>query len=208
MSDTQPPARDALLGILAERSFQYDESAPFKLASGRQSDIYVDCKPTTMFAESMELVGETVFARVPEEAQAIGGLTMGADPIASAVVLVAKLKHGRRINAFVVRKEAKKHGLRRVIEGCADAGTRVVVVDDVVTTGGSTIDAIRRCREANLDVVAVIVLVDREEGGLDEIRREAGTGVPVSAIFTRTDLQRYASEHGLIHPAGPRAASG
>src|SRR4029077_6152863 len=118
------------------------------LASGRQSDVYIECKPTTMLADAKPLVGELVLERIPHDTQAIGGLTFGADPIADAVSLVAKLKHDRSIDTFMVRKEAKKHGLRKIIEGCATPGTRVAVVDDVVTTGGSTIEAIQRCREA------------------------------------------------------------
>jgi len=200
--------RDALLSMLTRRSFRYDAAAPFRLASGRQSDVYIDCKPTTMFAEAKPLVGELVLAQTPPDIQAIGGLTMGADPIASAVSLIAQVKYGRTIDEFVVRKEPKAHGLRKTIEGCVKPGMRVAIVDDVVTTGGSTIEAIRQCRVSGLEIMAVVVLVDREEGGIDNIRDEVGSDVPVRAIFTRTELQRHASAHGYVDPSGSRAASG
>jgi len=94
------------------------------------------------------------------------------------------------VNAFSVRKQPKDHGTRKWVEGCVAAGTKVVVIDDVVTTGGSTVKAIRRCREEGLEIVGVVVLVDREEeNGMAAVRREAGDDVPVDAVFTRSDLE-------------------
>jgi orotate phosphoribosyltransferase len=183
--------RTRLLDLLIAHSYRYDPSAPFRLASGRQSAFYVDCRATTMRGEAMDLVGGLVAEQLPADVQAVGGLTMGADPIAVAVASHAT-RRGRPLDAFSVRKEPKGHGLRRFIEGGVEPGARVAVVDDVVTTGGSTIDAIRRCREEGLEIRAVVVLVDRqEEGGLDAVRREAGPGVPVVAIFTRDELQAH-----------------
>src|SRR5207244_521547 len=115
--------------------------------------------------------------------------TMGADPIAQATAAYCT-RLGRALNAFSVRKEAKKHGLRKWIEGPAAPGATVAVVDDVVTTGGSTIEALQKCRQEGLAVAAVVVLVDRqEESGLDNITRAAGPGVPVMAIFTLAELR-------------------
>jgi orotate phosphoribosyltransferase len=114
---------------------------------------------------------------------------MGADPIALATAAWCA-RHGRALNAFSVRKEPKTHGTRQWVEGCAGPGMAVAVVDDVATTGGSTIDAIKRCREEGLVVVAAVVLVDRqEENGLENIRRAAGPDTPVSAIVTLADLR-------------------
>src|SRR5262245_6012368 len=182
--------RRRLLDLLVAHSYRYDPSGSFRLASGRTSTFYVDCKPTTMRGEAQDLVGELVAELLPAGVQAVGGLTMGADPIAQAVAGWCS-RHGRPMNAFAVRKEPKKHGLRKWIEGCADRGTAVAVIDDVATTGGSTIDAIRKCRDEGLEVAAVVVLVDREEGGLEAIRAEVPPDVPVRAVVTRTELQRH-----------------
>jgi orotate phosphoribosyltransferase len=143
-----------------------------------------------MCGDAMPLVGEAVAQLLPPEAAAVGGLTMGADWIAAATAYFCTA-NGRRVDAFSVRKEPKKHGLKKWIEGSARAGTRVVVIDDVVTTGGSTLDAIDRCREEGLVVVGVVVLVDRqEEGGMEAIRQKAGPALPLHAVFVRSDLER------------------
>lgn len=184
-------ARTRLLDLLIAYSYRYDSSAPFRLASGKQSDFYVDCRATTMRGEAMDLVGELVSEHLPADVRAVGGLTMGADPIAFAAASYAT-RHGRPLNAFSVRKEPKGHGLRKFVEGSVEPGTRVAVVDDVVTTGGSTIDAIRRCRAEGLEVRAVVILVDRQEdGGLAAVRREAGADGVVVAVFTRDELRAH-----------------
>jgi orotate phosphoribosyltransferase len=178
--------------MLACWSYRHDPSAPFQLSSGKRSPYYVDCKATTMRGEAIDLIGATLMGHVPPEAEAVGGLTMGADPIAHAVASYCT-RHGRPLNAFSVRKEAKRHGLGKWVEGCAPRGTAVVVVDDVVTTGASTIDAIRKCREEGLRVVAVIALVDRqEESGRENIVQAAGPDVPVTAIFTLREFRELA----------------
>ena len=185
--------RTALCDLLARRSYRHDPSAPFLLSSGKRSAYYVDCKATTMRGEAADLVGAAFMEHLPPEAEAVGGLTLGADPIAYAVAAYCT-RHGRPLDAFSVRKEAKRHGLRKWVEGCAPRGTAVVVVDDVVTTGGSTIDAIRKCREEGLRVVAVVALVDREEErGHENIVEAAGPGVPVSAIFTLREVRDHAA---------------
>jgi orotate phosphoribosyltransferase len=187
--------------MLAGYSYRHDPSAPFHLSSGKRSPYYVDCKATTMRGEAIDLVGAAFLEHVPPEAEAVGGLTMGADPIAHAVASYAT-RHGHPLNAFSVRKEAKRHGLGKWVEGCAPRGTAVVVVDDVVTTGGSTIDAIRKCREEGLRVVAVVALVDREEeNGRENIVEAAGPGVPVTAVYTLREIREHA-------PGSPRSAAG
>lgn len=196
--------RKRLLDLLVAHSYQYDPSGRFQLTSGKHSKHYIDCKATTMRGEAKDLVGQLFALHLPASVQAVGGLTMGADPIANAVASYCT-RHGRPMDAFAVRKEVKKHGLGKWIEGCAKRGVHVAVLDDVVTTGGSTIDAIRKCREEGLVVDAILVLVDRQEdGGLDAIRREAGD-VPVVAIFTLAELN---AEHARQHPTRPHSATG
>jgi orotate phosphoribosyltransferase len=181
--------RQQLRDLLRTHSYRYDPTGQFRLASGKQSRFYVDCKATTMRGDAAELVGAVVAERVPPGVTAIGGLTMGADPIAHATASYAS-RHGRPLDAFAVRKEPKKHGTRKWIEGPVVPGASVAVLDDVVTTGASTIDAIEKCRQEGLEVAAVIVLVDRqEEDGFANIRRVAGAGVPVTAIFTIDELR-------------------
>lgn len=164
---------------------------PFVLASGKESRHYFDCQATTMLAEAMPLIGRAFLEKIREtkaNPQSVGGLTRGADPIAQAVAMVSE---GTRdsLNAFSVRKAPKDHGTSRLIEGFARTGMRVAIVDDVITTGGSVIQAIRSCKEAGLEIVQVIVLVDREEGGLANIQEKV-PNVPVSSLFTYSDLMR------------------
>jgi orotate phosphoribosyltransferase len=195
-----------LLDLLFDRSYRRAESPTFRLSSGKLSDFYIDCKVTTMCGEAMPLVGELIARHLPPGTQSVGGLTMGADWIAAAVAHHCTT-HGRRVDAFSVRKEPKKHGTRKWIEGCAAHGSKVVVVDDVVTTGGSTIDAIRKCREEGLEVMSVVALVDREEeGGREAIIREAGPGVPFAAVYKRSDFDARAESrrHVPSEPAAPR----
>jgi orotate phosphoribosyltransferase len=178
--------RRQLLHLLKEKSFRYSPDAPFKLASGRESPYYVDCRPVTHSAEGLALIGEIFFDLVKDlDIQAIGGLTMGADPLAHAAALVSFQK-GRPINAFSVRKFTKEHGAGGLIVGDVKPGDKVVIVEDVVTTGGSAIKAITAAREFGLEVVKVLVLVDREEGG----REAVIAAVPcVEAVFTLSQLK-------------------
>jgi len=187
--------REQLLDLLVEYSYDYADQPKFRLSSGRESHFYIDCKPTTMRREGGAAIAAVIEPLIPPDAQAVGGLTMGADPIAYAI---RDLSH-KQLDAFVVRKDRKQHGLGKLIEGPVKKGMRVVVVDDVVTTGGSTIKALAACRDENLIVVAVIVLVDREEDdGLASIRKAAGTHVPVQAVFTKSELH----DHWLKVKAG------
>ena len=184
-------SRDRLLDLLATFSFERNDDHPFQLSSGRFSPVYINCKATTMRSDARTGLGELV-SLLPADVEAVGGLTMGADPIAYALAFYSFERLGRAMEVFVIRKEPKKHGLQRWVEGSVRRGSKVAVVDDVVTTGGSTVKAIQRCREEGLSVVCVLVLVDRgkEDGdGMEIIRREAGPTVPVMAVFTRSEVE-------------------
>ena len=177
--------KNELIKQLCEKSFRYTEEATFKLVSGRMSRFYVNCKPTTLSPRGMFLVGNLVFeALAGLEARGVGGLTFGADPIAVATAYTSELKN-QPLQAFSIRKNRKDHGVVRWVEGDLEPGDRVVIIDDVATTGGSTIKAIERATSEGLEVVKVVILVDRQEGGVENIRQH----VPdVSAIITRDEL--------------------
>ncbi|HHL40424.1 MAG TPA: orotate phosphoribosyltransferase [Deltaproteobacteria bacterium] len=179
---------ERLVGIIYRRSFRYDPAKGFVLSSGARSDIYIDVKKTVLSAEGMVTVGRVVYERIKGlGADGIGGLTLGADPIAYAAAMTSNLA-GDPLEVFIVRKEAKKHGTMRWIEGNLGEGARVVVVDDVVTTGASTIKAVEKAREAGFEVVKVLALVDRCEGGRENIERT--TGCAFEAVVSREDLLR------------------
>jgi orotate phosphoribosyltransferase len=179
-------SRRQLLELLREKSFRYSPDKPFKLVSGRESFYYIDCRPTTHNAQGLALVGEVFFDLIRDlNINAIGGLTMGADPIAHATALTSYLK-GQPINAFSVRHRPKEHGTGGLLVGDVEPGDRAVIVEDVVTTGGSALRAIAAARNFGLTVVKVLILVDREEGGKESIARE----IPdVEAVFTISELK-------------------
>ncbi|MEE9613429.1 MAG: orotate phosphoribosyltransferase [Thermodesulfobacteriota bacterium] len=182
----QNNSKQALLKLLYERSFRYDSAKGFVLASGTKSDIYVDVKKTVLSPPGGELTGRVLYDMIKDDPiDGIGGLTLGADPLAYATALISSME-GKPLSVFIVRKESKKHGTRRWVEGSLEEGARVVVVDDVVTTGGSTIKAIERAREAGLEVKRVIALVDRSEGGKENIEKECG--LPLEGVFQRKDF--------------------
>jgi orotate phosphoribosyltransferase len=183
MSAEQADAeKDRLCALLKAESLLFGD---FTLASGRKSAYYFDSNKTTLLPEGAWLTARLVLRRLREEAvqaQAIGGLTLGADPI---VCPVAALSHveGPPLRAFLVRKEVKEHGTGRKIEGCPPPGTRAVIVDDVVTTAGSTLAAIEAAEGAGLVVAAVLCLVDREEGGTEKLARW-----PFFPLFRRSEI--------------------
>jgi orotate phosphoribosyltransferase len=179
------PLRRQLLELLREKSFRYSPDKPFKLVSGRESPYYIDCRPTTHNAQGLALIGEIIFQLIQDlQVTAIGGLTMGADPIAHATALTSYLK-GQPVNAFSVRQKPKEHGTGGLLVGDVTPGDRAVVVEDVVTTGGSALRAVAAAREFGLKVVKVLILVDRQEGGKEALAQE----VPqVEAVFTISDL--------------------
>jgi orotate phosphoribosyltransferase len=185
-----PEPRAQLLQILVEQSYRWDPINKFRLASGRLSDYYLECKLTTFSAPALPLLGAVLYDTIHEHGVvAAGGLTQGADPLALALAHYSA-RQETLIHAFSVRKEPKQHGARRWIEGCVQPGDRVFVLDDVVTTGGSTIKAIRACREGRLDVRGVLALVDRQEdNGIRNIQTELGSQFPILSVFTRTDIE-------------------
>jgi orotate phosphoribosyltransferase len=177
-----------LVELLRRKSFQYSQEPIFKLVSGRMSQFYVNCKPTTLSARGMYLAGHLVFQEICDlDVVGVGGLTFGADPIAVATAFVSELK-GTPISAFSIRKNRKDHGIVRWIEGDLKPASRVAIIDDVATTGGSTVTAIERARSEGLVVVKAVILVDRQEGGIDNIRKHVAD---VSTIVTRDDLMRH-----------------
>ena len=177
--------KQELIEIIYRKSFKYSQEPSFKLVSGKMSRFYVNCKPTTLSPRGMFLVGHLVFEAIKDLApDGIGGLTFGADPMAVATAFVSELK-GRPINAFSIRKTQKDHGIIRWVEGDMKPGQRVIIIDDVATTGGSTIKAIDRAGSEGLNVVKAVILVDRQEGGLENIRQHVKD---VSAIITRDEL--------------------
>ena len=177
--------KQELIDILCRQSFKYTEEPSFKLVSGRMSRFYVNCKPTTLSARGMYLVGHLMFNAIKDDpVSAVGGLTFGADPIAVATAFASEIK-AKPVNAFSIRKTRKDHGIIRWVEGNVQPGQPVVIIDDVATTGGSTIKAIQRAQSEGLEVVKSVILVDRQEGGLDNIRRHVDE---VTAIITRDDL--------------------
>lgn len=180
-------AKNELLAILLKKSIK---TGHFILASGKESDLYCDCRVTTLDARGANLIGKVGWQLVKEEilprfpqAKAIGGMTMGADPISLAIGMYSEPE--QPLNVFTVRKEAKDHGRGKRIEGNFAAGDEVIVVDDVITTGGSTLKAIDAIEAEGGKVVAALVLVDREEGGREAIESR---GVPVYALFTRKNI--------------------
>lgn len=177
--------KQELIELLCRKSFQYSEEPIFKLVSGRSSRYYINCKPTTLSARGMFLAGHLVFDTIKElDITGVGGLTFGADPIAVATAFASEL-NGKPINAFSIRKTRKDHGIIRWVEGDVRPPERVVIIDDVATTGGSTVTAVQRARSEGLTVVKAVILVDRQEGGLENIRQHVES---VSAIITRDEL--------------------
>lgn len=177
--------RDRLKQIILELSY---EKRKVILASGRESDFYFDGKQTTLHAEGGYLTGRLFYEKVKlfDGVQAVGGITLGADPIATATSIAAWLD-GNPLHAFIIRKEPKGHGTGQWLEGRKNLppGTKVVIVEDVVTTGGSSMKAVRRAEEEGLVVLGIVALVDREEGGRENIERE---GYRLESIFVRSEL--------------------
>jgi orotate phosphoribosyltransferase len=211
MPDTEIDNRTALLNLIATLSFKLGD---FTLASGKKSDYYIDCRITTLHAEGGRLSGLVLYDLIREHvphAEAVGGLTMGADPLVSntasasawaladhkeIIELSSALELEEEdpgpaptlIHGFLVRKAEKTHGTGRKIEGFLKPGANVVIVDDVCTTGGSTITAIEATREAGMHVAGIFCLVDREQGGRANIEA-ACNGAPFLSVFTATEVR-------------------
>ena len=179
------PARKELLRLLATKSFRLGQ---FKLSSGGTSDYYIDCRTTTLDARGAQLTGQVFLEEIRNQGwnpAAIGGLTMGADPIVVAAAVTSGDLHG-----FLVRKAEKQHGTGQRIEGFRDKPARVVIVDDVCTTGASTIQAIEAAREFGFEVAGVMCLVEREEAKGRASVEKAAAPAPFVSVFTAKDLRK------------------
>ncbi|MFZ0745040.1 MAG: orotate phosphoribosyltransferase [Terracidiphilus sp.] len=191
---TSPSHRQQLLSFLARLSFRLGE---FKLSSGSTSDYYIDCRTTTLHAEGGRLTGEATLDLLNEnriEAEAVGGLTLGADPIVSNVATASawraiSIPGAPLLHGFLVRKAEKAHGTGRRIEGFCCAGARVVIVDDVCTTGASTINAIEAARDATMTVAAVVCIVEREEAIGRPAVEAAARDAPFLRLFTANEVR-------------------
>jgi orotate phosphoribosyltransferase len=189
--------RTDLLNLIATLSFKLGD---FTLASGQKSDYYIDCRITTLHAEGGRLSGLVFYDMIREhfpQAEGVGGLTMGADPLVSNTASASAwyrhqnaqdLLDNGLVNGFLVRKAEKAHGTGRRIEGFLKPGAKVVIVDDVCTTGGSTITAIEATQAAGMEVIGVLCLVDREQGGRANIE-SAVPSAPFYAAFTATNVR-------------------
>ncbi|HXU16941.1 MAG TPA: orotate phosphoribosyltransferase [Terriglobales bacterium] len=190
--------REELLRLLATKSFRLGQ---FKLASGNTSDYYIDCRTTTLDARGAQLTGQVFLDEIRSRGwnpEAVGGLTMGADPLAVSLAVVSG-----NINAFLVRKAEKEHGTAQRIEGFREKGSRVVIVDDVCTTGSSTIQAIEAARAVGFEIVGVMCLVEREEARGRPAVEQAASPAPFVSVFTANDVKK---EHMAVghQPSGVR----
>ena len=191
---TSPTHAQQLLAMLARLSFRLGQ---FKLSSGGTSDYYIDCRTTTLNAEGGRLSGHAILDLLEEngiEAEAVGGLTLGADPIVSNVATASAwraLSHpgAPLLHGFLVRKAEKEHGSGRRIEGFCKEGARVVIVDDVCTTGASAVSAIEAAREAGMIVAAVVCIVERKEANGRPAVEEAAQGAPFLRLYTATQVR-------------------
>ena len=179
--------RALLLSLLAERAYRRGR---FTLASGRTSDHYVNCKPVSLSGRGLALLGEQLLAMVEDDAVAVAGLTLGADPLVSAVAMAAALRQ-RPLDALIVRKQAKGHGTGAWLEGpLPPAGSRITVLEDVVTSGGSALQAVRQLREAGYAVERVVTIVDRQEGGREAMEAE---GLALRSLFLLEEVAAAAA---------------
>jgi orotate phosphoribosyltransferase len=191
---TTPTYAQQLLALLARTSFKLGQ---FKLSSGGTSDYYIDCRTTTLHAEGGRLTGHAILDLLEAnhiDAEAVGGLTMGADPIVSNVATASAWRALEKpssplLHGFLVRKAEKAHGTGRRIEGFCREGARVVIVDDVCTTGSSTINALEAAREAGMTIAAVVCIVEREEAAGRPAVEAAAAGAPFLRLFTAKDVR-------------------
>lgn len=178
--------RSALVELLVEKSVRYGQ---FTLASGKTSDLYIDARLTTMSPEGLALIGPLALAVIRDrrwQPDSVGGLTLGADPIAYATSY-ASFTSPPAVRAFTVRKEAKLHGAKKLIEGAFLPGDKTVVVEDVVTSGQSALRAVQVLRDAGATVLGVLALVDREEGGSELL---LANGLDLATLVTATEIRR------------------
>lgn len=174
-----------LIALLHERSVRWGQ---FTLASGKPSDLYVDVRQTALHADGAVAIGRLIAARLRPEVVAVGGMTLGADPLATATAVLSTLQ-GRPLHAFIIRKEAKEHGAKDLVVGRGNlaAGDAVCVVEDTTTTGGSLLRAIERAEAIGLRVAQCVTVVDREEGAAEAL---AARGYTLEALVRRSELTR------------------
>jgi orotate phosphoribosyltransferase len=204
LSPSAADPRAALLHLIATLSFRLGD---FTLSSGARSDYYIDCRTTTLHAEGGRLAGLVLYDAIRQhnmQPQAVGGLTMGADPLVSNIASASawhRIDHPESplIHGFLVRKSEKTHGTGRRVEGFCQAGARVVIVDDVCTTGASTIQAIEAAREAEMQVIGVLCLVDRQEHDGRAAVQAAAQNAPFLPLFTAADVR---AAHIAANPTG------
>lgn len=193
--------RTSLLNLIATHSFRLGD---FTLTSGQKSDYYIDCRTTTLHAEGGRLAGLLFYDLIRQHlphAEAVGGLTMGADPLVSNTASASAWnhlhhKHDPLVHGFLVRKAEKTHGTGRLLEGFHKLGAHVVIVDDAFTTGGSAIKAIEATRDSGMNVIGVLSLVDREQGARENLAAIA-PGVPFYSVYTANDVR---AAHIALHP--------
>ena len=174
--------RQALIELIQERALKFGD---FTLASGKQAKYYLDCRQVTLDSLGATLIGGGMLELLEDDfPDAVGGMAIGADPISAAILVMAQAK-GQSLRGFIVRKEAKGHGRGRMVEGPVQAGDRVVIVEDVVTTGGSSLKAIEHCEAMGLVVHSVLAVVDRVEGGAEAF---AERGYALTSLLTVRDL--------------------
>ena len=184
-----PNELQELAEIVRKRSLRVGD---FVLSSGKKASYYLDCRMTTLDPRGAFLIASLVLAKMRElkiKADAVGGLTLGADPMAASIAVVSGIE-GNPLPGFIVRKEAKGHGTQSLIEGTLSKGDRVVIVEDVVTTGGSSLQAITAVKAVGCDVRKVLAVVDREEGGREALKEQ---GYPLEAVFTARELMAAAT---------------
>ncbi len=175
-----------LARLLLEKSYIEGEVT---LTSGKKSNYYFDCRSTALYPEGLYLIGKIFFEMISPDADGVAGMTLGADPLVSAVVLISYLEK-RPLPGIIVRKEAKTHGTQNYLEGLQNfhAGQKIVLLEDVVTTGGSVLTAVRRIQDAGLKVLEILCVLDREEGGRENIEKQ---GLKLKSIFTKDELFKF-----------------
>jgi orotate phosphoribosyltransferase len=194
LPSTRAAMRQTLLPLLAGKAYRHGQ---FTLASGRSSDHYVNCKPVSLSGMGLALLGSLLLEQVETDASAVAGLTLGADPLVSAVALQAALA-GRELDALIVRKEAKGHGTGAWLEGpLPPDGSVITVLEDVVTTGGSSLKAVTQLRAAGYRVNRVVTIVDRQEGGLEAM---TAAGLELRSLFLLDEVAAAAAGAASAQP--------
>ena len=184
-NDSFQQLRQNLLSLLTKFAYQEGD---FTLSSGVKSSYYINCKQVTLRAEGALIIGRLLFSQLPEDTQAVAGLTLGADPLVSAVSVVSAYCN-KPIPALIIRKEPKGHGTKAYIEGpTLETGAKVIVLEDVVTTGRSAMQAVERLQAAGYQVEQIIALVDRQQGGKELYQSK---GLKFQSLFSIQELQKY-----------------